>query len=114
MLSFFPRGVSDEILNLIESVSEVFSSYSYNVLGKTKVLIQENPCTALANEGDMNIYFFTNFKRVSICLLNRLTRFGILRLHMLPELFEYAWGNFSCSQSTKIKFLKPKSFKVGL
>ena len=24
MLSFFPRGVLDEILNLIESVSEVF------------------------------------------------------------------------------------------
>ena len=28
MLSFFPRGVLDEILNLIESVSEVFSSCS--------------------------------------------------------------------------------------
>ena len=28
MLSFFLRGVLDEILNLIESVSEVFSSYS--------------------------------------------------------------------------------------
>ena len=29
MLSFFPRGVLDEILNLIESVSEDFSSYSF-------------------------------------------------------------------------------------
>ena len=29
MLSFLPRGVLDEILNLIESVSEVFPSYSY-------------------------------------------------------------------------------------
>ena len=29
MLSFFPRGVLDEILNLIESVSEEFPSYSY-------------------------------------------------------------------------------------
>ena len=28
MLSFFPRGVLDEILNLIESVSEGFTSYS--------------------------------------------------------------------------------------
>ena len=28
MLSFFPRGVFDEILNLIESVSEDFPSYS--------------------------------------------------------------------------------------
>ena len=30
MLCFFPRGVLDEILNLIESVSEGFPSYSYN------------------------------------------------------------------------------------
>ena len=30
MLSFFPRGVLDEILNLIESVSESFPSYSFN------------------------------------------------------------------------------------
>ena len=29
MLSFFPRGVLDEILNIIESVSEGFSSYSF-------------------------------------------------------------------------------------
>ena len=28
MLSFFPRGVLDEILNLIESVSEEFPAYS--------------------------------------------------------------------------------------
>ena len=28
MLSFFPRGVLDEIMNLIESVSEGFPSYS--------------------------------------------------------------------------------------
>ena len=31
MLSFFPRGVLDGILNLIESVSEGFPSYSYMV-----------------------------------------------------------------------------------
>ena len=30
MLSFFPRGVLDGILKLIESVSEGFLSYSYN------------------------------------------------------------------------------------
>ena len=34
MLSFFPRGVLDEILNLIESVSEEFPSYSSNALGE--------------------------------------------------------------------------------
>ena len=32
MLSFFPRGVLDEILNLIESVSEGFPAYSYYAL----------------------------------------------------------------------------------
>ena len=32
MLSFFPRGVLDEILNLIESVSEDFPSYSFNII----------------------------------------------------------------------------------
>ena len=32
MLSFFPRGVLDEILNLIDSVSEGFPSYSLNLL----------------------------------------------------------------------------------
>ena len=31
MLSFFPRGVLDEILKLIESVSEDFPSYSFIV-----------------------------------------------------------------------------------
>ena len=31
VLSFFPRGVLDEILNLTESVSEEFPSYSYTV-----------------------------------------------------------------------------------
>ena len=45
MLSFFPRGVLDEILNLIESVSEGFPSYSYigtlkQELGGTKAYEQ--------------------------------------------------------------------------
>ena len=31
VLSFFPRDVLDEILNLIESVSEDFPSYSYYI-----------------------------------------------------------------------------------
>ena len=32
MLSFFPRGVLDEILTLIESISEGFPSYSFITL----------------------------------------------------------------------------------
>ena len=35
VLSFFPRGVLDEILNLIDSVSEEFPSYSFIL---TKIL----------------------------------------------------------------------------
>ena len=35
MLSFFPRGVLDEILNLIESVSEGFPSYSFKWSNKS-------------------------------------------------------------------------------
>ena len=30
MLSFFPRDILDEILNVIESVSEIFPFYSFN------------------------------------------------------------------------------------
>ena len=41
MLSFFPRGVLDEILNLIESVSEGFPSYSsmLSILPKQHLLV---------------------------------------------------------------------------
>ena len=38
MLSFFPRDVLDEILNLIESVSEGFPSYSYSLLKQARTL----------------------------------------------------------------------------
>ena len=37
VLSFFPRDVLDEILNLIESVSEDFPSYSSIVLSVVKL-----------------------------------------------------------------------------
>ena len=37
MLSFFPRGVLDEILNLIESVSEGFPSYSHTYISPTVI-----------------------------------------------------------------------------
>ena len=35
VLSFFPRDVLDEILNLIESVSEDFPSYSFTLRDET-------------------------------------------------------------------------------
>ena len=39
MLSFFPRGVLDEILNLIGSVAEGFLSYSFRILGRPRFRI---------------------------------------------------------------------------
>ena len=42
MLSFFPRGVLDEILNLIESVSEDFPSYSFILVQKVSVVVNRN------------------------------------------------------------------------
>ena len=42
MLSFFPRGVLDEILNLIESVSEGFPSYSCTAKTKFSFLLWKN------------------------------------------------------------------------
>ena len=54
---------------------------------------------------------FTNFGKVSICLLNRLVRFSIARKHMLQGTFEYVWGNFSFSQSNKIKLLNFRVMK---
>ena len=43
VLSFFPRDVLDEILNLIESVFEDFPSYSFTkmkIKQKIKILLQ--------------------------------------------------------------------------
>ena len=40
VLSFFPRDVLDEILNLIESVSEDFPSYSFIYFDTTIVYIE--------------------------------------------------------------------------
>ena len=46
VLSFFPRDVLDEILNLIESVSEDFPSYSY-YLNKINNSVYFSVCTDL-------------------------------------------------------------------
>ena len=40
VLSFFPRDVLDEILNLIESVSEDFPSYSIKFSNELKAVSQ--------------------------------------------------------------------------
>ena len=48
VLSFFPRDVFGEILNLIESVSEGFHSYSSIIL-VNPVTIENNPFADIEN-----------------------------------------------------------------
>ena len=44
MLSFYPRDVLDEILDLIEAVSEGFPTYSYiNTMGEKKSMLGLRP-----------------------------------------------------------------------
>ena len=60
MLSFFPRGVLDEILNLIESVSEGFPSYTHfnamhealSSLRSTSIGETRRPCNAACETKD--------------------------------------------------------------
>ena len=44
VLSFFPRDVLDEILNLIESVSEDFPSYSFICIAALKAWTLYDEC----------------------------------------------------------------------
>ena len=60
MLSFFPRGVLDEILNLIESISEDFPSYSLTVClykGNGDALDRGNYCGLKLTEQVMKILY---------------------------------------------------------
>ena len=50
VLSFFPRDVLDEILKLIESVSEDFPSYSCNTERSKGNFVRENLKTYTINE----------------------------------------------------------------
>ena len=55
MLSFFPRGVLDGILNLIESVSEGFSTYSIIMFNHKANSMAEKQVT----KSDTNLVFAT-------------------------------------------------------
>ena len=65
MLSFFPRGVLDEILNLIESVSEGFPSYSFMN-------------AATAEHWHWHAVFLVAFKMDSISRRNRIVDTGVV------------------------------------
>ena len=80
MLSFFPRDAFGEILDLIESVSEGFPTYSFLILlvlfihvffiHYTKVRLQKLPSISLMSKGDqtwclMNL-FLMKLKLLSV------------------------------------------------
>ena len=61
MLSFFPPGVLDEILNLIESVSEDFPSYSYHYsLQSNGLLNQTGSAVSLYDVINVGKYVLTS------------------------------------------------------
>ena len=57
VLSFFPRDVLDEILNLIESVSEDFPSYS-SVAGKKNYMSPGPKCAQSLSFTRPYIFFY--------------------------------------------------------
>ena len=78
MLSFFPRDVLDDILNLIESVSEGFPFYFYIKMDKyplfhfsltTRGLAKNDlPQTGIAQTLIFFFFFFFFFLRISVLL----------------------------------------------
>ena len=64
VLSFFPRDVLDEILNLIESVSEDFPSYSYSLIRRSGSLLYVN-LSASFNTLLYGKTIFSNFRIVT-------------------------------------------------
>ena len=76
MLSFFPRGVLDEILNLIESVPEGFHSYSSNLARqildlprpnwKLIVLIRIITILQISTDLKLNISIYTNVEAATL------------------------------------------------
>ena len=92
MLSFFPRGVLDEILNLIESVSEGFPSYSSE---KEKSVI--------------NNHIFHNATRFAVSVnedQERLPTFYWLpELHKKPYKARFIANSSSCTTTELSKLL---------
>ena len=62
VLSFFPRDVLDEILNLIESVSEDFPSYSFRMVPSFSLRLDLPSCNLRGKLSSLsqNIYVITN------------------------------------------------------
>ena len=70
MLSFFPRDVLDEILNLIESVSEGFPSYSLNYEKQHK----EGTCKVLGRSVVFSAFYADFCFRSKLVIITTLKR----------------------------------------
>ena len=68
MLSFFPRDVLDEILNLIESVSEGFPSYSFKLHGG-----HETASETIKEKYVVVLLFYVHGKHLRSCRDGQLT-----------------------------------------
>ena len=64
MLSFFPRGVLDEILNLIESVSEGFPSYFYMLGSKLGWILSGRTSEIVENSTESSMLIMTHGKGI--------------------------------------------------
>ena len=72
MLSFFPRGVLDEILNLIESVSEGFPSYPFQRNATCKIALgHQIYCLLLCREAGLEKEVVSSRKSDRIQELNQ-------------------------------------------
>ena len=67
VLSFFPRDVLDEILNLIESVSEDFPSYSFNCVNTRRCDSSKNCCLLFRNGPCQFAYSFIKVEMIGKC-----------------------------------------------
>ena len=72
VLSFFPRDVLDEILNLIESVSEDFPSYSFvKYFGMKYCITFKNIQESLDLRRLLENFLYPEMSRKSLCTLNK-------------------------------------------
>ena len=90
MLSFFPRGVLDEILNLIESVSEEFPSYSFKLINVYNMVMLADLCSCTQKRRKLNIFFHQTIDFVAL----------FLTVYKYNVLFEKYNANTSLLKST--------------
>ena len=92
VLSFFPRDVLDEILNLIESVSEDFPSYFFIVSANCKLCIMKI-ASAMQSEWQISLFQLCSTLFASHSTYERdnrwashLEKMALCQLHLLRQM----------------------------